>query len=151
MAGHIHQSWRRTIGGVDVLLVGDWPAAASHWIEGFSDGRLERVARDFSSSAAPCRSCALPRRGVSLTGTLHRWNPRMQFAAIPDVLAAMKRGEMVILVDDEDRENEGDLVMAAQFADQKAIAFMATKACGLICLAMEGPTPRPPGSALDEP
>ena len=57
----------------------------------------------------------------------------MPFAPIPDVLAALKRGEMVILVDDEDRENEGDLVLAAQFADAKAIAFMATRACGLIC------------------
>jgi len=45
---------------------------------------------------------------------------------------------MIILVDDEDRENEGDLVMAAQFADARSIAFMATRACGLICLAMEG-------------
>jgi UDP-2,3-diacylglucosamine pyrophosphatase LpxH len=53
VAGHIHQSWRRTIGGVDVLLVGDWPGGRGHWIEGFSDGRLERVARDFSTSAAP--------------------------------------------------------------------------------------------------
>jgi len=62
----------------------------------------------------------------------------MTFAAIPDVLAALKRGEQIVLVDDEDRENEGDLVVAAQHADPKAIAFMATKACGLICLAMEG-------------
>jgi 3,4-dihydroxy 2-butanone 4-phosphate synthase/GTP cyclohydrolase II len=45
---------------------------------------------------------------------------------------------MIILVDDEDRENEGDLVIAAQFADAQAVAFMATRACGLICLAMEG-------------
>ena len=60
------------------------------------------------------------------------------FAPIPDVLAALTRGEMIILVDDEDRENEGDLVMAAQFADARSIAFMATRACGLICLAMEG-------------
>ena len=62
----------------------------------------------------------------------------MSFSPIPAVLAALQKGEMVILVDDEDRENEGDLVMAAQFADAKSIAFMATKACGLICLAMDG-------------
>jgi 3,4-dihydroxy 2-butanone 4-phosphate synthase / GTP cyclohydrolase II len=60
------------------------------------------------------------------------------FAPIPEVLAALRRGEMIILVDDEDRENEGDLVMAAEFATAKSIAFMATKGCGLICLAMEG-------------
>jgi 3,4-dihydroxy 2-butanone 4-phosphate synthase / GTP cyclohydrolase II len=62
----------------------------------------------------------------------------MPFSPIPDVLTALAKGQMIILVDDEDRENEGDLVMAAQFADAKAIAFMATKGCGLICLAMEG-------------
>ena len=39
----------------------------------------------------------------------------MQFASIEDVLAALERGEMIVLVDDEDRENEGDLVCAAQF------------------------------------
>jgi 3,4-dihydroxy 2-butanone 4-phosphate synthase/GTP cyclohydrolase II len=43
---------------------------------------------------------------------------------------------MVILVDDEDRENEGDLTMAAQLVTPEAIAFMATKACGLICLTL---------------
>ncbi len=62
----------------------------------------------------------------------------MPFAPVPEVLAALGRGEMIILVDDEDRENEGDLVMAAQFADARSIAFMATRGCGLICLAMEG-------------
>jgi 3,4-dihydroxy 2-butanone 4-phosphate synthase / GTP cyclohydrolase II len=62
----------------------------------------------------------------------------MAFAPIPDVIAALRRGEMIVLADDEDRENEGDLVMAAEFADAKSIAFMATKGCGLICLAMEG-------------
>ena len=62
----------------------------------------------------------------------------MNFASIPAVIAALQQGKMVVLVDDEDRENEGDLVMAAEFADPKSIAFMATKGCGLICLAMEG-------------
>jgi 3,4-dihydroxy 2-butanone 4-phosphate synthase/GTP cyclohydrolase II len=62
----------------------------------------------------------------------------MPFSPIPAVIEALRRGEMIILVDDEDRENEGDLVMAAEFADAKAIAFMATRGCGLICLAMEG-------------
>ena len=62
----------------------------------------------------------------------------MSFAPIPAVIEALKQGKMVVLVDDEDRENEGDLVMAAEFADARSIAFMATKGCGLICLAMEG-------------
>jgi 3,4-dihydroxy 2-butanone 4-phosphate synthase/GTP cyclohydrolase II len=61
----------------------------------------------------------------------------MPFTPIPALLDDLRQGKMIILVDDEDRENEGDLVMAAEFTDAKAIAFMATKACGLICLAME--------------
>jgi 3,4-dihydroxy-2-butanone 4-phosphate synthase len=45
---------------------------------------------------------------------------------------------MVVVVDDENRENEGDLICAAQFATPEQINFMATEARGLICLAMEG-------------
>lgn len=48
----------------------------------------------------------------------------------------IRSGRMVILVDDEDRENEGDLTMAAEFATPEAITFMATKACGLICVTL---------------
>jgi UDP-2,3-diacylglucosamine pyrophosphatase LpxH len=47
VAGHIHQSWRRTIGGVDLILVGDWPNGCGQWVEGFADGRLERKATGF--------------------------------------------------------------------------------------------------------
>ena len=56
--------------------------------------------------------------------------------AIQDAIAAIKKGHMVILVDDEDRENEGDLVMAAEKVTPEAINFMATHARGLICLAL---------------
>ncbi len=48
----------------------------------------------------------------------------------------IKSGKMVILVDDEDRENEGDLTMAAELATEDAITFMATKGCGLICVTL---------------
>jgi 3,4-dihydroxy 2-butanone 4-phosphate synthase/GTP cyclohydrolase II len=51
-------------------------------------------------------------------------------------IADIRAGRMVILVDDEDRENEGDLTMAAQFASPEAINFMATHGRGLICLTM---------------
>jgi 3,4-dihydroxy 2-butanone 4-phosphate synthase/GTP cyclohydrolase II len=51
-------------------------------------------------------------------------------------LEYLRNGKMVILVDDEDRENEGDLVLAAEFATPEAINFMATHARGLICLPM---------------
>lgn len=53
-------------------------------------------------------------------------------------IAAIAAGKMVILTDDEDRENEGDLVMAAERVTPEAINFMATEARGLICLALTG-------------
>lgn len=58
--------------------------------------------------------------------------------ALSRALNRLKAGGMVLLVDDEDRENEGDLVVAAEFATPEAVAFMAKKACGLICLALTG-------------
>jgi len=58
--------------------------------------------------------------------------------SIEDALAAFATGEIVIVVDDEDRENEGDLIMAAEFATPEKIAFFAKEASGLICLSMTG-------------
>jgi len=58
--------------------------------------------------------------------------------SIQDALDQLRNGRMVILVDDEDRENEGDLVLAAEFATPEAINFMALYARGLICLSLEG-------------
>ena len=60
----------------------------------------------------------------------------MQFAPIQDVLSALKRGEMIVLVDDEDRENEGDLVCAAQFITPAIVNFMLKEARGVLCVAM---------------
>jgi 3,4-dihydroxy 2-butanone 4-phosphate synthase/GTP cyclohydrolase II len=60
------------------------------------------------------------------------------FAPIPDAIAAIGRGEMVVVVDDEDRENEGDLIMAAEFATPEKIAFFLAHTSGLICVPMEG-------------
>lgn len=54
---------------------------------------------------------------------------------IEDAVAAFKRGEMIIVVDDEKRENEGDLIMAAEFVTPEAINFMATYGRGLICIS----------------
>ena len=57
---------------------------------------------------------------------------------LSEALERLKAGRMIILVDDEDRENEGDLVLAAEFATGEAVNFMAAQARGLICLAMDG-------------
>jgi 3,4-dihydroxy 2-butanone 4-phosphate synthase/GTP cyclohydrolase II len=62
----------------------------------------------------------------------------IRFDAVADALAAIRNGESIVVVDDENRENEGDLICAAQFATPQQINFMATEARGLICLAMEG-------------
>jgi 3,4-dihydroxy 2-butanone 4-phosphate synthase/GTP cyclohydrolase II len=61
---------------------------------------------------------------------------KMPLAPIEEVIADIKAGKMIILVDDEDRENEGDLTMAAQFITPEAVNFMVTHARGLICLAL---------------
>ncbi|MEO5631063.1 MAG: bifunctional 3,4-dihydroxy-2-butanone-4-phosphate synthase/GTP cyclohydrolase II [Nitrospiraceae bacterium] len=58
------------------------------------------------------------------------------FHSIEDAIRDIKKGKFVILVDDEDRENEGDLVMAAQHVTPQAVNFMARHARGLICLAL---------------
>ncbi len=60
----------------------------------------------------------------------------MPISPIEDVIADFKQGKMIILVDDEDRENEGDLTMAAELVTPEAINFMARFGRGLICLAL---------------
>ena len=61
---------------------------------------------------------------------------RSPFATIDEALEDIRQGKMVVVCDDEDRENEGDLTMAAQFATPEAMNFMATHGRGLICLSL---------------
>ncbi len=61
---------------------------------------------------------------------------REQFATIEEAIADLREGKMVIVCDDEDRENEGDLTMAAQFATAENVNFMAKEGRGLICLTL---------------
>jgi 3,4-dihydroxy 2-butanone 4-phosphate synthase/GTP cyclohydrolase II len=61
-----------------------------------------------------------------------------QFDSIDSALADLKSGRMLVVVDDENRENEGDLICASQFATPDNINFMAVHARGLICLALSG-------------
>jgi 3,4-dihydroxy 2-butanone 4-phosphate synthase/GTP cyclohydrolase II len=60
------------------------------------------------------------------------------FSTIEEALEDFKRGKFVLVTDDASRENEGDLIMAAEFVDAPAINFMARNARGLICVPMEG-------------
>jgi 3,4-dihydroxy 2-butanone 4-phosphate synthase/GTP cyclohydrolase II len=61
----------------------------------------------------------------------------MSISSTEEIVAELRAGRMVILVDEEDRENEGDLVLAADFVTPEAINFMATHARGLICLTLD--------------
>ncbi len=63
----------------------------------------------------------------------------MKLNTIKEVLADLRRGRMVIVIDDESRENEGDLIMAGEFTAPADINFMAKYGRGLICVPMEGP------------
>jgi 3,4-dihydroxy-2-butanone 4-phosphate synthase/GTP cyclohydrolase II len=83
-----------------------------------------------------------PKRAVS-SPLVPGPSPLAEFADIETALREFKSGRMVVVVDDEDRENEGDLTMAAELVTPEAINFMATHGRGLICLAM-------PGERLDE-
>ncbi|NLT23060.1 MAG: bifunctional 3,4-dihydroxy-2-butanone-4-phosphate synthase/GTP cyclohydrolase II [Syntrophorhabdus sp.] len=60
----------------------------------------------------------------------------MAISSIEEVLQDVREGKMVIIVDDEDRENEGDVMIAAEKVTPEAITFMARFACGLICLSL---------------
>lgn len=62
----------------------------------------------------------------------------MAFDRIEDALQAMARGEMVVVVDNEDRENEGDIILAAEHATPEAIAFMVRYTSGMLCVALPG-------------
>ena len=62
----------------------------------------------------------------------------MPFTKIENAIAAIDRGELVIVVDDADRENEGDLIMAAEKVTPEAMAFMIRHTSGVICMPLEG-------------
>src|SRR6187200_1295293 len=68
--------------------------------------------------------------------TMSAGKSKAPFTTIEDAIEEIRRGHMVVVCDGEDRENEGDLVLAAQFATPEAVNFMAKEARGLICLAL---------------
>jgi 3,4-dihydroxy 2-butanone 4-phosphate synthase/GTP cyclohydrolase II len=96
----------------------------------------------------PFKRCTIENKHLLKKFTLGRWkysvsqsqttSPAFEFDLIDAALADLKAGRSVVVVDDENRENEGDLICAAQFATPDMINFMAVEARGLICLAMTG-------------
>jgi 3,4-dihydroxy 2-butanone 4-phosphate synthase / GTP cyclohydrolase II len=63
--------------------------------------------------------------------------PATPLASVEELLAELRAGRMVVIMDDEDRENEGDLIMAAELATAEAVAFMIRHTSGIICVPME--------------
>ncbi|MCY3922859.1 MAG: bifunctional 3,4-dihydroxy-2-butanone-4-phosphate synthase/GTP cyclohydrolase II [Chloroflexi bacterium] len=78
-----------------------------------------------------------PRRARRTTHARRRKSP---FSPVEEAIEAFALGEPLIITDDEDRENEGDLALPAQFVTAETINFMATHGRGLICVAMDGAT-----------
>lgn len=64
------------------------------------------------------------------------WNMTMPFTTVPEAIEEFGRGRMIVVVDDEQRENEGDLTLAAEFVTPEAVNFMAKYGRGLICLTL---------------
>src|SRR5439155_6249676 len=64
--------------------------------------------------------------------------PRPPFATVDEAIADIRGGRMVVVVDDEDRENEGDLTLAAELCDADDVAFIRKYASGVICVPMTG-------------
>ena len=97
-----------------------------------------------STSCARSRRSATPRprrhanraRGSERHDQARRRASKSPFAPIEDAIDAIRDGEMIIVVDDEDRENEGDLTIAAEKVTPEAINFMAKHGRGLICMPM---------------
>jgi len=63
-------------------------------------------------------------------------DPKAPFTDVPSAIEEIRAGRMIVLVDDEDRENEGDLMLAAEKVTPEAINFMAKFGRGLICVSM---------------
>jgi 3,4-dihydroxy-2-butanone 4-phosphate synthase len=73
-----------------------------------------------------------------LTGNPNLSQDLFEFATVETAIRELLAGRMIVVIDDEDRENEGDLMMAAELVTPEAINFMATHGRGLVCLAMTG-------------
>src|SRR5690606_17279177 len=91
----------------------------------------------FSAFFRLAHDCATP-NGTTMNAPLPPSKPAAPAAIAPveDIVAELRAGRMVILVDEEDRENEGDLVLAADHVTPDAINFMAKFGRGLICLTL---------------
>ena len=77
-----------------------------------------------------------PRTGADAPEAAEGAAGHTEFSSIPTILAELRAGRMVLILDDEDRENEGDLIMAAEHATPETMAFMIRHSSGIICVPM---------------
>jgi 3,4-dihydroxy 2-butanone 4-phosphate synthase/GTP cyclohydrolase II len=97
--------------------------------------------RRFNRRRGPATAQPVTASGDGLTTCCESAMPQSEaFAAIEEAIAELRAGRMVVLVDDENRENEGDLVLAAEKVTPEAVNFMLTHARGILCLAMSADT-----------
>ncbi len=121
---HDHRGHRRRLRGRPdpAHAAGHDPRRARPRAPGQPRGRRHRQVR----RAAPGRRRAQPVRK-------QRGAPLMAFATIPEAVEAIARGEPIVVVDDPDRENEGDLIMAAELVTPEAMGFFVRHTSGVIC------------------
>ena len=100
------------------------------------DARRARAPATRSTSRSTCSRSTSSGCCSGPAASLCRMAITTPFAAIEEAIEEIRDGRFVVVVDDPDRENEGDLVIAAQFATPETINFMATHARGLICLCL---------------
>ena len=112
-------------GGIDVVEVVPCEAAPNTYSLGYLRAKKEKMGHTLTLVSEQEEFRAAGFSGES--------SPR---ASVEEALHELKAGRMIVVTDDEDRENEGDLLMAADMATPESINFMARHGCGLICLAM---------------
>ena len=120
------------------LTVNDVDDAGFEVEPGSAHGRAHRVRAARRSATRSTWKSTWSRATSSGCCSRHRLREieRMSFATIPELLEEIRAGRMVVIVDDEDRENEGDLIMAAELVRPSDINFMVTHARGLVCLSL---------------
>lgn len=130
---------RLTEAGIDVVDVLSCEIPPNQYSATYLRAKKEKMGHHLSlNDKVPCGG-----ENSALVGKQFRAAPRapvaeLSPAGIHCAINELRAGRMIVVVDDADRENEGDLVIAAEMVSPQAINFMATHAKGLICLAMDG-------------
>jgi len=128
--------------GIDVVARVPCETAPTPHSLAYLRAKKERMGHTLTLETADSLSPADRRIANALDGRANvddgAANNGSAFASIDDAISEMRAGRMVVVVDDEDRENEGDLTIAAEMITPEAVNFMAIHGRGLICLAMTG-------------